>query len=142
MSLPVIKVKKLNDNAVVPKFMTLGAAGADLVAVSKTETADYIEYGTGLAFEIPEGWCGLLYSRSSISNKDLILANGVGLLDADYRGEVKFRFKRTESGLKTYDIGERIGQIAFSEVPAACFVEVKELSSTDRGSGGYGSTGK
>ena len=93
----IVRVKKLKNEAVVPSYAKEGDAGLDLVAVDKNIETDgeseYVEYGTGLAFEIPAGYVGLLFPRSSISNKDLILSNSVGVIDSGYRGEVKFRFK-------------------------------------------------
>ena len=76
-----INIKKLDPNAVIPKRMSAGAIGADIVAVSMNETSDYIEYGTGLAVEVPEGYGLFLYPRSSISTKTLIMCNGVGVID-------------------------------------------------------------
>ena len=86
-----LKFKKLNQNAVSPTYAHETDACFDLVATSKTTTSKFIEYGTGLAFEIPKGYVGLIFPRSSITNKDLMLKNSVGVIDADYRGEVKFR---------------------------------------------------
>ena len=89
-----IKIKKLNENAVIPKYAKPGDAGMDVVATSINVTDEYIEYGTGLAFEVPEGYCMLIFPRSSVSKYDLTLANSIGLLDSSYRGELKLRFKR------------------------------------------------
>lgn len=97
-------VKKLNDNAVVPKYAHITDAGCDMVAVSKTETDNYIEYGTGLVFQISpfesSDWYFEIFPRSSLSNYDLILSNSVGVIDNSYRGEVKFRFKKHKDMLK------------------------------------------
>lgn len=139
-------VKKLNENAVIPKYAHSSDAGCDMVAVSKIETENYIEYGTGLAFQISSfessDWYFEIFPRSSLSNYDLILANSVGVVDNAYRGEVKFRFKKTKESGKFYEVGERIGQMILKKRPKIEFVEVDELSNTERKSGGYGSSGK
>ena len=158
-----VKIKKLNPNAVIPSYAHDGDAGMDLTAVSKTED-EYgnIVYGTGLAFEIPKGCVGLLFPRSSNAKKDLALSNAVGVLDSTYRGEVTFKFKRqlkiVEKEISSeaysriverdfdeyasYECGDRIGQIIIFPYPTIEFEEVDELSGTDRGNGGWGSTGK
>lgn len=138
-----IKLKKLSDSAVIPTKGTLGSAGFDLVAISMDVVNNpeygYIEYGTGISVKIPDNHVGLLFSRSSISNTGLILANAVGVIDSDYRGEVKLRFKYIE-GTKYYNIGDRIGQILFVKLPSITFKEVDNLDETDRGDKGFGST--
>ena len=97
-----VKIKKLHPDAVIPSYAKPGDAGMDLTAISKRvetgsdENGEYIEYGTGLAIEIPEGHVGLVFPRSSVSKKDLFLANAVGVIDSGYRGEVKLRFKLLE----------------------------------------------
>ena len=145
-----IKIKKLNESAVIPKYSKAGDAGMDLVATSK-ETDKYgnIVYGTGLAFEIPKGYVGLLFPRSSISKYDMNLTNSIGVLDSGYRGEVFFKFKRPNRAINKFDdkysiynVGDRIGQIIIIPYPQIEFEEVEELSETDRGTGGFGSTGK
>jgi dUTP pyrophosphatase len=147
MKLPV-RIKKLNEKAVLPKYATDGSAGMDLTATSEKIVIDggntYVEYGTSLAFEIPKGFVALLFPRSSISsNTTLSLSNSVGVLDSDYRGEVTFRFRNLSFGAgKKYKIGDRIGQILVIPYPSIEFEEVSELNDTDRGSGGYGSSGK
>lgn len=116
----------------------------DLTAISETIVEEggygYIEYGTGLAFEIPETHVMLIYPRSSISNKGLILSNSVGVVDSDYRGEVKFRFKWIK-GSNKYNVGDRVGQFMIIPRPIIDLEEVEELSTTERGDGGFGSTG-
>lgn len=134
-----IKIKKLHSNAKLPAYANEGDAGLDIWAVSKEEKDKFIEYGTGLAFEIPQGYVCLIFPRSSLSKKDLILANHVGVLDSGYRGELKFRFKKT--GEDIYDVGERIGQIIIIPYPKVEVEEVDELSETVRGDGAFGSTG-
>lgn len=138
-----IKFKKLNQDVKNPYKKYDIDAGFDLTAAWKKETEKYVEYGTNIAFEIPEGYVGLLFSRSSITKKDLILKNSVGVVDASYRGEIKFRFFKTNEKKETleYDIGERCGQIIFLELPKIELEEVNELSETERGTQGYGSSG-
>ena len=139
-----VKIKKRNENAVIPTYAKLGDAGMDLTAVSKTyDKYGNVFYGTGLAFEIPEGYVGLLFSRSSIYAKDLILSNSVGVIDSGYRGEVSFKFKIVNDFIisNLYEIGDRIGQIIILPYPKIKFIEVEELSQTERGNKGYGSTG-
>lgn len=141
-----VKIKKICKEAVIPKYAKEGDAGMDITATSKTyDKYGNVSYGTGLAFEIPEGHVGLLFPRSSNSKQDLILANSVGIIDSGYRAEVFFKFKPTvEIGYNFdhYDVGDRIGQIIIMPYPKIEFEEVNELSETDRGSGGFGSTGK
>ena len=139
-----VKIKKLNDAAVIPVRGTEHSAGMDLTAVSK-EVVDngkhgYVNYGTGLAFAIPEGHVGLLFPRSSISKTGLILSNSCGIIDSDYRGEVTMRFKHIKD-TDDYNIGDRIGQLIIVHYPQVTFEEVSELDETVRGTGGYGSTG-
>jgi dUTP pyrophosphatase len=139
-----INIKKLSDNAVVPFYASEGDAGMDLVATSINVVDDkdygYIEYGTDLAFEIPKGYVGLLYPRSSISKSGLILANSVGVVDSGYRGEVKLRFKAIPN-TTIYNVGDKVGQIMVMPYPIVKFNEVEVLNSSDRGEGGFGSTG-
>ena len=143
-----IKVKKLSEKAVLPAYAHNTDAGLDLVAISKTldEYGNFV-YGTGLAFEIPRGYVGLIFPRSSISNYDLTLTNSVGVIDSGYRGEVTFKFKpyhnlRSRHGHYDYAIGERIGQLIIIPYPDILLEEVDTLSPSERGTGGYGSTGK
>lgn len=141
-----INVKKLDEKATIPEYANPTDAGLDLTATSKTVTDTYVEYGTGLAFQIPDGCVGLLFSRSSISKKNLVLANGVGVLDSGYRGEVKLRFKRVSLRDKDisneYIVGDRIGQLVVLKHPPVALFEVNELKESERGSGGFGSTGR
>ena len=141
----IIKAKKLNPNAVIPKYAKPGDAAMDLYATS----VDYDKYGnlvcyTGLAMEIPEGHVGLLFPRSSISKTALTLRNSVGVIDSGYRGEVMLKFDR-EDRLVTdnclYHAGDRVGQIMIMPYPQVQFEEAEELSDTERGTGGFGSTG-
>lgn len=140
----VVKIKKLDPNAVIPSYAKTGDAAMDLTATSiakvDRDEFGYLEYGTGLAFEIPEGYVGLLFPRSSISNSGLILTNSVGVLDSGYRGEVKFRFKHIPDTVY-YKPGDRVGQIIIIPYPQITLEEVEELSSSERSEGGFGSTG-
>lgn len=143
-----VNVKKLDSNAVIPTYAKHGDAGMDLTAISKNyDEHGNVCYGTQLAFEIPNGFVGLLFPRSSNTKKDLILGNSVGVLDSGYRGEVVFKFRELlpserdiEFGAREYEIGDRIGQIVIMPVPQIEFNVVDELSTTDRGVGGFGST--
>lgn len=152
-----VNVKKLDSNAVLPTYAKHGDAGMDLTATSKNyDEHGNVCYGTSLAFEIPTGFVGLLFPRSSNTKKDLILGNSVGVLDSGYRGEVVLKFKpsqRYEEGFQVYNsdkldsyadaqykIGDRIGQIIIMPYPQVEFNLVDELSSSDRGVGGFGST--
>jgi dUTP pyrophosphatase len=135
-----LKIKKLNIEAKIPHYANPDDAGMDVYAISKEVKERFIEYGTGLSFEVPEGHMMLVFPRGSLSNKDLILANHVGVLDSGYRGELKLRFRKI--GDDVYDIGDKIGQIIIVPFPKIEFEEVEELSETGRGSGGFGSTGK
>lgn len=134
-----IKIKKLNDKAIIPKFANEGDAGMDLFAISKRVSDKFIEYGTGLSFEIPMGFVGLIFPRSSVSNKDLVLANSVGVVDSGYRGEFLVRFKKF--GNDEYEIGDRVAQVVIMKIPEIEIEEVLELSDSKRGVGGFGSSG-
>lgn len=143
--MPKIKFKKVHENAVVPSKATKGAAGYDITAVAHSiiEGPDYgyVEYRTGLAMEVPEGWVVKIYPRSSISKTGLLLANDVGIIDSDYRGEIFLRFKYVKDTAK-YKDGDRIAQMVIERIRPIEFVEVEELSDTERGEKGFGSTGK
>jgi dUTP pyrophosphatase len=137
-----VKLKRLSERAVIPRYANPGDGALDLVATSERfDVAGYVEYGTSIAIALPPGYIALLFPRSSISNKDLILANSVGLVDEQYTGELKFRFKSLEGRKARYKIGERIGQIMIMPRPSIEFEEVAELPQTVRGSGGFGSSG-
>ena len=134
-----LKIKKIHPDAVIPKYARPGDAGLDIVAIGKEITDKFIEYKTGLSLEIPEGHVCLIFPRSSISKKDLMLCNSVGVLDSGYRGELVFRFQKL--GEEVYEIGDRVGQIMIIPYPKIEVEEVENLSKTDRGEGGWGSTG-
>ena len=136
-----VKIKKLNPNAVIPSYAKVGDAGMDLVITDiKGENTFDITYGFGISMEIPEGFMGLVFPRSSIRKTDLVLSNAVGVIDSGYRGEIQATFKKT--GLQRYEIGDRGAQIIIMPHPIVDFVEVEELTNTERGEGGFGSTGK
>ncbi len=141
-----VKIKKLHPNAVIPTYAKQGDAGMDLTAVSvkyEEETGCFV-YDTGLAVEIPEGYVGLLFPRSSLSKKELILANHVGVIDSGYRGSIKVKFRPssdyTAIEANSYAVGERIAQLIILPYPQITFKEVEELSVTERNDGGFGST--
>ena len=134
-----IKVKKTHPDAVLPKYAFEGDAGMDIVSVGKKMTEKYLEYQTGLKLEIPEGYVCLIFPRSSVSKKDLMLCNSVGVLDSGYRGELIFRFQRF--GEEVYEVGDKIGQIMIVPYPKVEIKEVDELNDSVRGEGGWGSTG-
>jgi dUTP pyrophosphatase len=137
----LVKIKKLSSRAVIPHKSRVDDAGVDITATSMKETDMYVEYGTDIAVSIPEGHAGFLLPRSSLSNYDLVLANHVGLIDSNYRGEIKFRFKLSKTSPRIYNLGDRIGQLVVLPVPAIIFAEVENLDETDRGNQGYGSSG-
>lgn len=145
MSYLTVRIKKVNPEieTVIPTYAKDGDAGKDLVATSVKYTNQYVEYGTNLAFEIPAGYVGLLFPRSSISKYDLRLCNSVGVLDSGYRGEVTFRFRITSDSPYSnfYKVGDKIGQIIVLPHPFVVFDPVDELSDSERGNGGYGSSG-
>jgi dUTP pyrophosphatase len=137
--------KKLHPEATKPKFGKPGDAGADLVATSKDWRGEkQVVYGTGLAVEIPEGMVGLVFPRSSVRNYDLAMSNSVGVIDSGYRGEimVTFNISNPSKTGQIYQIGDRIAQLVIMPVPLVQYTEVDELSETNRGTGGHGSTGK
>lgn len=139
-----IKFKKLTDNAVIPSYAKPGDAGMDLTATSSTfdRLTECFVYGTGIAVEIPEGHVGLIFPRSSICKVDLSLSNAVGVIDSGYRGEIKFFFRETKpDNQNLYKVGDRIGQMIILPFPMIDIEEVSELSDSERGSGGFGSSG-
>ena len=138
-----VRVKKLHKDAVIPSYAKDGDAGLDLTAVShRVDSYDNDVFGTGLAIEIPKGYVGLLFPRSSNSKTNLRLTNSVGVIDSGYRGEIMMKY-REEGGMnKDYEIGDRIGQLIILPYPRITFVEADELSDSERGNGGYGSSGR
>ena len=137
-----IKIKKTHPNAVIPQYAREGDAGMDLTCVCAEldDKYDILKCDTGLAFEIPKGYVGLLFPRSSVYKKDLLLSNSVGVIDSGYRGSVSFNFRLT--GLyELYRVGDRVGQIIIMPYPEIEWEVTDKLSETERGEGGYGSTG-
>ena len=160
-----VRFKKLSDSAVLPSYSKPGDAGLDLTATTRTynKNGDYIEYGTDLAVEIPDGYVGLVFPRSSTTTKNIILGNSVAVVDSGYRGEIKCRFKilsdydevigfsddlieyiddKFSGNSKIFNIGDRVAQLVILPYPRIEVEEASELSETERGSGGFGSTGK
>ena len=142
-----IRVKKLNDNAILPTYGSVEAAGADLyacldepVTVAPGET---VWIPTGLAMEVPKGCAGLVYARSGLAcKKGLAPANKVGVVDSDYRGPVTVVLHNHGSVAQTISHGERIAQMVITPVLTPAYEVAEELSDTGRGQGGFGSTGK
>ena len=138
-----VRFKKLYEDAIVPSYAKPGDAGLDLTAhrlVPCVVGIPYMEYGTGIAVEIPQGHVGLVFPRSSISKlEDFYLKNSVGVIDSGYRGEIMMRFCKSH---EFYEAGEKIGQLIIIPYPTIYLEEVEELSSTERGEGGFGSTGQ
>ncbi|HAC11288.1 MAG TPA: dUTP diphosphatase [Clostridiales bacterium] len=145
--MPAIKVKKLDERAVLPAYGSEYAAGADLYAVSDgaiTFLPGETKFvHTGLAMEIPVGYAGLVYARSGLATKrGLAPANKVGVIDADYRGEIMVALHNHSEKEQTIESGERIAQLVVTPFLKAEYTEAESLSDTARGEGGFGSTGK
>ena len=142
-----IRVKKLNENAILPTYGSAEAAGADLYAcMEETVTVQPGEVAwisTGIALEVPKGCAGLIYARSSLGTKrGLAPANKVGVIDSDYRGEVKVVLLNHSNDPQSVAPGERIAQLVITPVLTPAYEEADDLSDTSRGEGGFGSTGK
>lgn len=138
-----IKFKKLVETAKMPTKAHPTDAGADLTAVSREwdkEHGNWI-YGTGIATEIPEGYVGLVFPRSSIRKYTLAQCNAVGVIDAHYRGEIIVSYKLTNDVQKLYEVGDKIAQLIILPYPEVSYTEVETLSETDRGENGHGSSG-
>lgn len=141
-----IAIKKLNENAVVPAYGSEFAAGADLYAClqSEIEIAPHSTavIPTGIALELPIGYAGLIYARSGLATKKgLAPANKVGVVDCDYRGEVKVALYNHSETAQKVAAGERVAQLVITPYITAEFIVADELSQTVRGAGGFGSTG-
>jgi dUTP pyrophosphatase len=136
-----VKIKKLHPDAVIPKYAKKGDAGLDLTAVDVVADGTTLTYMTGLAVEIPPWHVGLLFPRSSVYKTGQTLTNCVGVIDSGYRGEIMLKYTLSPYA-KEYDIGDRVGQLIIMPYPKIHFVEVDDLIPTDRGEGGYGSTGR
>lgn len=137
-----IKFKKTHPNFIEPSIGSKDSAGIDLYCVDRNFKNEYVEYNLGMSIEIPKGYGGFLFPRSSVSNYSLSLANSVGVIDPDYRGPLKVRFNYEElKPLKYYEIGERVCQLIVIKTEIIQLELSDELSETDRGDGGFGSTG-
>ena len=139
-----VMIKKLHPDAVIPSYAKHGDAGMDLTAtwMEFDHERKIVTYGTGLSIEIPWWHVGLIYPRSSVYKKSMVLANHVGVIDSGYRGEIMFKYRvLNDDWQDIYDVGDRIGQLIITPYPRIDFVEVNQLTETDRGGGGYGSTG-
>lgn len=146
-----VKIMKLVEEAVIPQYSLEGDAGLDLTATFKSyDEFGNVVYHTGIAIEIPKGYVGLLFQRSSVSKKQQFLTNAVGVIDSNYRGEIMLKFKPTvQSHNKVeslfnemYEVGEKIGQLIILPYPSVNFILSDNLSDTVRGSNGFGSTDK
>lgn len=138
-----IKFKKLVVWAVAPKQAKKGDAGFDMTATSVERIGLFkYRYGTGIAMEIPEGYEGEIRPRSSVHKTGMILSNCVGTIDSGYRGEIMAVFWKIPFIGKPYQVGDRIMQILIKPVPDVKFMESETLSKTERGTGGYGSSGR
>jgi dUTP pyrophosphatase len=141
-----IKFRKMIPTAITPLRKFDQDAGFDFYATDIIKTPKYTKYLTKIELEIPEGMVGLVFPRSSVINKDLMLKNCVGVIDSTYRGEIMFMFQDTKEYTvtqpkDTYEVGERVAQVVFLDLPSVKLLEVDELSKTERGEGGFGSTG-
>lgn len=142
-----IRVKKLKENAILPAYGSGEAAGADLYACLDApvtiEPGETAWIPTGIALEVPKGCAGLVYARSSLGAKrGLAPANKVGVVDSDYRGEIRVVLLNHSKQSQTIEPGERVAQFLITPVLTPAYVEAEELTNTDRGAGGFGSTGK
>ena len=135
-----IKIKKVRQEAIIPTKAHTTDAGYDLYASSCHYENGLVCYGTGVAVEIPDGYVGLVFPRSSIADTHLTLSNSVGVIDSGYRGEIKAKFRK--GGTRGYGVGDRIAQLIILPYPEVVFEEVDELADSDRGTGGYGSSGR
>jgi dUTP pyrophosphatase len=150
-----VRVKRIHEDAVIPKYANVGDAGMDLTAISKElDDMGNVVYRTGLAYEIPDGFVGLIFPRSSVSKLPMSLANSVGVIDSGYRGEIMFKFKPTayyndEVSIDTftsmdnitYNVGDRIGQMIIIPYPQIEIEETDSFTESSRGENGFGSTG-
>lgn len=140
-----IDIKKLSDTAIIPSYQTEYSAGADLYSDSddvEINPGETFLVSTGIAVAIPVGYVGLVYARSGLATKKgLAPANKVGVIDSDYRGEIKVSLHNHSNEARVVEKGERIAQIVFTPYIQGMFNEVDELDDTQRGAGGFGSTG-
>ncbi len=143
-----VRVKKLHKDAILPRYGSAYAAGADLHALTEAEFVSIAPgetklIRTGVALEIPTGFAGFIYARSGIATKrGLAPANKVGVVDSDYRGEVMVSLHNHSGEVQQISSGERIAQMVIAPYLTAVFTEAEELDDTERGAGGFGSTGR
>ena len=142
-----IKIKRLNERAKIPTFGTEFSAGADLYCAEEHEisvcSGQKCSIDTGISMEIPEGYVGLVFARSGLACKNgLRLCNSVGVIDADYRGEIKVVLHNDSEYVREIKPGERVAQMIVMPYPKVSFIEVEELSDTVRGKSGFGGTGR
>ena len=141
-----LKIKKLHPKAVIPSKAHDLDAGYDLTAVSRSvDDFGNMVYSTGIAIRVPDNHVGLIFQRSSVSKKNQILTNAVGVIDAGYIGDITFKFKhigQPYTSAKSYEVGERIGQLIILPIPTIEFEEVDDLGDSERGTGNYGSSGR
>ena len=142
-----VKIQKISPLAQIPSYAKEGDAGMDVMATSIiSDTPTQITYGLGIALEIPNGFVGLVFPRSSIRKTRLQLSNSVGVIDSGYRGELQATFNKITTTLENqkndYKVGDRVAQIMIIPFPPIEFEQVTQLSETERGEGGFGSTGK
>jgi len=143
-----VRFKKLSEKATTPSYAKPGDAGLDITAITYLTDPknDTINYHTGLAIEIPEGYVGLLFPRSSVYKTELSLTNCVGVIDSGYRGEIVFKYRMPKNtffaSVKRFEEGDRVGQLIILPYPKIDLEEATELSDTERGKSGFGSSGK
>lgn len=139
----LVGFKKLHENTVIPKYSREGDAAKDVTATSHwiDENGNHC-YGLGFALELPQGYCAKVLPRSSNAKKDLLLVNGIALIDENFRGEIVLKFKQTKGAPEVYSVGDRVGQLLIEKVVHFDF-EIKEtLSDSNRGTGSFGSSGR
>jgi dUTP pyrophosphatase len=147
-----LKIKKLHANAVIPSYATSGSAGLDLTVINFDESfvpTDFTVgvFKTGLSLEIPKGYVGMVYPRSGLSTKKgIVLANGTGVIDSDYRGELLIALRNLNKRITSFTwavdlINTKVAQLVIMPVPQPTIEIVASLGETARGSGGFGSTG-
>ena len=138
-----VKVKKIDKKAIIPSYAKEGDACVDLHSTNcwLDDHGNFV-YETGLKLEIPEGWAGLIFPRSSIGKTSLMLRNSVGVIDSGYRGQVLVKFAKQNSTNMPYRVGDRVAQLMIVPIKTICFVEVDDLRPSERGEGAFGSTGR
>lgn len=140
----IVKFKKVHPNAVIPTKAHESDAGFDLTAVSVDEDRkrNVVIYHTGISVEIPENCAGYIFPRSSVYKHQLSLANCVGIIDSGFRNEILVIFRIIQPHISRYSVGDKVAQLIIQPYPEIQFEEVDELSDSDRGMGGFGSSGR